>query len=190
MKIDYNQKFKDSLPIKKEKLLLHTCCAVCAAGVLGREFLIDNNKKKLSDYFDVILYFYNPNIDTECEYNKRATEVKKLVVAFNERPHTTVEKYKLVSTSNDCQFCIKHRLEKTADYARENNIKTFCTTLSVSPHKNASQINALGQEIAVAKKINFLQADFKKENGFLAANQISKKLNLYRQNYCGCGFDK
>jgi len=185
--IDYNKKFKESLPAKKERLVLHTCCAVCGAGVLERSFLVGGNKRKMSDYFEITLYFYNPNIDTLDEYNKRAAEVQKLVETISsKRPHLVVENYVFFKTDSSCQTCIKHRLQAAANFAAKSNIKNFCTTLSVSPHKDPKIINILGAQIAAASNLNFLQADFKKENGFLTANQISVKLNLYRQNYCGC----
>ena len=87
-----------------------------------------------------------------------------------------------------CGVCIKYRLMRTAKKAKEMGYDVFTTTLSVSPHKNADLINSLGKEVSVAEGVEFLPANFKKQNGFLRANEISRQYNIYRQNYCGCKF--
>ncbi|MCL2847814.1 MAG: epoxyqueuosine reductase QueH [Firmicutes bacterium] len=178
-----------------QKLLLHTCCAICAIGALS--------KSDIQNY-SVSFYFYNPNINTKEEYLKRANELKKLCVEFD-IDKIIIEPYKLgmpksnqedsfVEKGEKCRICISHRLQKTAEFAINNNYNIFTTTLTTSPHKDAKFINKTGEEITIqhyinstsSQKITYLTADFKKQNGFLIATQIAKKLNLYRQSFCGC----
>jgi len=242
--IDYNQQFKQTLAglKKRESLLLHTCCAVCAGGVLAREFPMQvvrgtvvfdnfgkNNaasasleteqqiadklsnttvplttcKKRLADYFDITLYFYNPNIDTQEEYDKRAGELQKLKKAFSIRDiiiaeYKPREFYNEIKGREDgpegacgrCNTCIGLRLYKAAQCASKNGFERFSTVLSVSPHKSAWEVSRAGTRAQNRYGIPFLPADFKKENGFLYASQTAVQLNLYRQNYCGCVYSK
>ena len=177
---------------KKPKLLLNCCCAPCSSSVL----------EQLEKDYDITLYFYNPNIFPEAEYNKRAAEVKKLL--------NIVKKYKAVYEKYNheeflfgikglegekegglrCHKCYEIRLRKTAEYALNNGFEFFATTLSVSPYNNAEFINELGAKIEdeVQGKVKYLSANFKKKNGFLRVSQLSKEYGLYRQNYCGCEF--
>ena len=197
-KIDYNQIFKSELVCVannqiykklKPSLILHTCCAVCASGVLWREFSFENTKKTLSDFFDITLYFYNPNIDAKHEYLIRANEVQKLLVDNKIAniilaPHLS-EEFSHIN-KKDCTSCIDLRLSKTAAFAFRDGADYFSTTLSVSPHKNSTAINELGLKIQKTHAIKFMPADFKKENGFAVAGVIATELELYRQSYCGC----
>lgn len=180
---------------KTPRLLLHACCAPCASYVL----------EYLSDYFHITLYFYNPNIDTADEYEKRRTELARLVDAI---PHkNSIEiidgEYNppafltaSLGLENEpergkrCDKCFRLRLEETAKMAKEGAFDFFCTTLSISPHKNADLLNKIGEEFAEKYGIPYLPSDFKKKGGYLRSIELSKKHNLYRQNFCGCRFSK
>ena len=176
-----------------KKLLLHCCCAVCASSVLER---LEN----LGEY-EIAVFFSNSNIMPKEEYDKR----KDALVSYLNQVHPTVEFFEdaynnaeYVNMVSDlihekeggarCGVCIKYRLMRTAKKAKEMGCDVFTTTLSVSPHKNADLINSLGKEVSVAEGVEFLPANFKKQNGFLRANELSRQYNIYRQNYCGCKF--
>ena len=178
------------------KLLLHACCAPCSSGVVPQ----------LLDY-DVTLLFYNPNIDTLEEYNLRLDTLKDFVEKFNKEFNTNIKyiaipynhqefisnvigKENEPEGGNRCISCIDLRLDYSGKYAKENGFDLFCSTLSVSPHKNHNIINSLGEEIAKKYQIEYLPNNFKKNNGFLNSINNSKKYNLYRQTYCGCEFAK
>jgi len=211
MGTDYNQQFKQTLVNlqKRESLLLHSCCAVCAGGVLAREFAVVGKcdpvtaKKRLTDYFDVTLYFYNPNIDSREEYDKRAGELEKLkgvfplrgIVVEDYRPKEFLVEIKGHEDGQEgacgrCTRCVSLRLLKAAQYAKNNGFDRFSTVLSVSPHKNEWEINGMGLKAQRRHNVPFLPADFKKEHGFLAATATAKELGLYRQSYCGCAYSK
>ena len=178
-----------------QKIVLHFCCGPCGAGVI----------EPLSAQFRITGYFYNPNIWPEEEYEKRRGSAKKIakvtkieMIAGPYENFMFEEKVErlLRYARNDCNYqkeggkrcllCYRLRLEKTAAFAKENGIDTFTTTLSISPHKKADSINAIGVEIAKAHGLNFYEADFKKNNGFAKSVRLSKELGLYRQKYCGC----
>lgn len=184
IKPDYNKLMKE-FP-RGGKLLLHVCCAPCASGVIGR-----------LGGFTVIPYFYNPNIDTEEEYILRFKQFEKLGL------NPIAEKYehnKFLQTARGlegepeggarCRACILLRLERAAQKAKDTGADAFCSTLSVSPHKDAEFINEAGLNLEKKYGIKFLPNDFKKENGFLLSTLKSKELGIYRQNYCGCEFGK
>ncbi len=173
------------------KLLLHICCAPCSSGV------IEDIKKE----FDVTVYFYNPNIDTAEEYEKRAEEVRKFMnimdVKYVIEPHDSTSFYNAVKGLEQereggarCVECFRLRLNKTFQYAKLHGFDCVTTTLSVSPYKSISQLNMVGTEMSQKYGIPYLTRDFKKNNGYLKSIQNSKKYNLYRQNYCGCVFSK
>lgn len=170
----------------KPKLLLHVCCAPCSSGVLP----------KLQSHFDITLFYYNPNTFPEDEYLLRAEQFAKLtnlpliVCDYNHKEF-------LNSISGlegepeggkRCENCIKLRMQQSFEYAKYNNFEFVTTTLSVSPHKNAEYINRIGIQLEKQYDIPYLRADFKKENGFLDSIINSKKLDLYRQDFCGCEF--
>lgn len=177
--------------IKKPKLLLHICCVGCGAYV----------SRSLKKEYSTTLYFYNPNIYPENEHNKRLNEAKKIAKKF---------KFKLIIGNYDhdewlkkikgyekepergkrCRICYKYRLYKTAQEAHSRGFNYFATTLTMSPHKDDKIINDIGCRMAYKFNINFLNKDFKKKNGFKKSSELSKKLGLYRQNYCGCEFSK
>lgn len=175
----------------KQKLLLHSCCAPCSTTCIER----------LKEYFDLTVYYYNPNIDGEEEYNKRAEEQKRLCdilgVGYIIEKYSPDEFYHAVKGyeqesegGSRCKICFHLRLDKTARFAKENGYKYFATTLTVSPLKNAKLINDVGEEVGKKANINYLQTDFKKRSGYLRSIELSKEYELYRQNYCGCKFSK
>lgn len=187
MKENYNELMKKKINslTTKPKLLLHVCCAPCSSSVL----------EKLNA-FDITLYYFNPNTYPKEEYILRSEQFKKLTnlpIIVEDYNHSEfLNCVKDLETELEggkrCEKCIELRLSQTFKYAKENHFDYITTTLSVSPHKNAEYINNLGVLLADEYKIEFLVADFKKENGFLNSIKISKELDLYRQDYCGCEF--
>ena len=174
-----------------KKLLLHSCCGPCSTQV------IDVLRK---DY-DITIYYYNPNIDTDEEFNHRLSEQKRFceeigvrVIEDGYNPQDFLSKVKGLETEKEggarCSVCFAIRLEKTAIKAKEEGFDLFGTTLTVSPHKNAEVINAIGQAIEEKRGIEFLVGNYKKQDGYKKSIEFSKKYNLYRQNYCGCIFAK
>jgi len=183
--------------IKKSKqiptLLLHSCCAPCSSYVLDY----------LSVYFSITVFFYNPNIHPEEEYEKRLKGQIELInqlpvknaVNFISGPYETelfFQKIKGLEQEPEgkkrCLKCFELRLEKTAQKAIELGYDYFTTTLTISPHKNALAINQIGSHIASIYHLNYLYSDFKKKDGFKNSISLSHKYQLYRQNYCGCIF--
>ena len=180
---------------KRKKLLLHVCCAPCSSYVL----------EYLNEYFDITVYFYNPNIDDGEEYRYRAEEEKRLL---NELPMVNPAKYaegeydadkflKLSEGLEDlpeggarCMRCYELRLEKSAEYAKENGFDMFTTTLSISPLKNSRALNLIGEKLSEKYGVDYLYSDFKKKNGYKRSVELSGEYKLYRQNFCGCSFSK
>ena len=174
---------------ERPKLLLHSCCAPCSTAVLER----------LLPYFDISVYFYNPNIYPEEEYIKRKNEEIKLLKELDIKYIDTNYENELFKKEiagleqekeggKRCKECIKMRLQKSAIYAKENDFDFFTTTLSISPHKNSKLINEIGYELEKKYNISYLFSDFKKKDGFKRSIDLSNKYNLYRQNYCGCQY--
>lgn len=179
----------------RPSLLLQACCAPCSSYVL----------EYLCSYFDITLYFYNPNIAPAEEYNFRANELKRLVeeMPVNNAPKIIICDYDnspffemakgledLPEGKERCFRCYRLRLQAAAEFAKSNGFDYFCTTLSISPHKNAEKLNEIGKELSEKFGVNYLYSDFKKKNGYKRSIQLSKEYNLYRQNYCGCIFSK
>ena len=177
------------------KLLLHACCAPCSSSVLER----------LGNYFDISIFFYNPNITLEEEYIKRLNEIKMFVQKFKvEYPIDVIEgRYnpdeffemakgleKELERGPRCYKCYKMRLEETAKIASELNFDYFTTTLSLSPYKKSNWINEIGSLLDEEYQSNFLYSDFKKRNGYKRSIELSNEYNLYRQDYCGCIYSK
>ncbi len=176
-------------------LLLHSCCGPCSTYVLSY----------LAKHFKITVFFYNPNIMPEEEFNKRLT-AQKIVIDRLSFPYPIdlvvppydVSEYTSVIAGLEqepergkrCQKCMELRISKTAEYAAQENFDYFCTTLSVSPHKDAALLFDLSNKYARLHDIKSLPADFKKKNGYLESIRISKELALYRQNYCGCIYAK
>ena len=176
---------------KKKKLLLHACCAPCSSACIER----------LKDFFDLTIYFYNPNMDSKEEFSLRASQQKTLCQKFN--VDCVIEEYNqmefldailglenCLEGGNRCTKCFELRLLKTANFAKLNGFDYFSTTLTISPLKNAKLINQIGIEIEQKTGAKFLPSDFKKKGGYLRSIELSKEHNLYRQNYCGCEFSK
>lgn len=179
----------------KPKLLLHSCCAPCSTAVIER----------LYNDFDITIFYYNPNIYPESEYEKRKNEELKYIDIFNSS-HS--EKIKFLDCDYDkeafynktkglegereggarCSVCFALRLEKTATIAKDNGYDIFGTTLSVSPHKNSEILNQIGKSVSDKLGLPYLESNFKKQDGYKRSIELSKENNLYRQNYCGCEF--
>lgn len=177
------------------KLLLHVCCAPCSSYCL----------EYLSKYFDITVYFYNPNISIADEYNYRLSEEKRLVSLMPfEYPVKVVEGDYLPKDYFDyvkglenepeggkrCEKCFRLRLESSARYAKEHGFDYFTTTLTISPLKNAQLLNSIGEELANQYDVPWMYSDFKKREGYKRSIVLSKEYDLYRQNYCGCVFSK
>ena len=189
MKIDYNKLMHKEISSfgEKPKLLLHCCCAPCSSAVI----------EKLKNYFDITYFYYNPNIFPEEEYKLRKDEFVKLGVNVVELKYNHNEFLNVVAGYENekeggarCRICIAQRLDKTFEYAVNNNYDIVTTTLSISPHKDAEFINKLGENLQEKYGIKYLHADFKKENGYLNSINICKEKGIYRQDYCGCEFSK
>ena len=178
----------------KPRLLLHVCCAPCSSYVLTY----------LCDYFDITILYYNPNISPIEEYEKRLNEAKRLIRELNkDNIHIMECEYENEEFENiakgledapeggiRCRKCYKLRIEKAAKYAKENNFDYFTTTLTISPLKNSQVLNQIGRELEEKYNIKYLYSDFKKKEGYKTSIILSKKYNLYRQNYCGCIYSK
>ncbi len=179
-----------SLGEKTPRLLLHSCCGPCSSYVL----------EYLSDYFDITLFFYNPNIQPAEEYEKRLLTQKKLLerakyknpvvfLAGEYEPQRFFDTVKGLEGCKEggarCEKCFELRLSKAAEIAKKGGFDYFATTLTVSPHKNAVLINEIG-----GRYQNYLPSDFKKREGYKRSIILSKEYELYRQGYCGCIFSK
>lgn len=179
---------------KRPRLLLHSCCAPCSSYVL----------EYLSEFFEITVFYYNPNIYPPEEFEKRLQEQKKYSTIFANKNIDVVdvgyderEFYSAVKGLENepeggkrCEKCFYIRLEKTCQYAKKHGFDYFTTTLSISPHKNAKLLNETGTQIAEKYGVSYLYSDFKKKNGYLRSCELSKQHNIYRQNYCGCIFSK
>lgn len=180
---------------KVKKILLHSCCAPCSSQVITY----------LTNYFDITILYYNPNISPKEEYLKRKEEQIRLINTIkiknkldyidcdydNEKYNKLIKGYENFKEGGArCTICFNQRLEKTAIIAKENNYDYFCTTLTISPYKNAKLINQIGETLQEKYKIKWLYSDFKKEEGYKKSIELSKIYNLYRQNYCGCIYSK
>lgn len=172
------------------KILLHACCAICSAYPI-------TYLKELG--YEPIVYFYNPNIYPQDEYNKRLDAEKKLCSHYNTEliigdynPEIFYETAKGYENEPEkgkrCDRCFELRLQKTAQKAKELGLSQFTTSIVISPHKNFSKLTEIGENIAKKENLNYIAIDFKKKDGFLKTNKISRELELYRQNYCGCEF--
>ena len=176
------------------KLLLHSCCAPCSSACLERLF----------PFFKITVFFFNPNITDEEEYFHRLSEQKRfLSEAYGEKINIIDGRYnqsefftiakgleKVEEGGERCYKCYESRIEETAKTAKEGGYDFFCTTLSLSPHKNAEWINGLGSIYSEKYGVKFLPSDFKKRDGYRRSIELSKEYGLYRQNYCGCIFSK
>lgn len=205
MELNLNQKFHNIINeidiAKKPNLFLHVCCAPCSCGVFYQ----------LIKFFNIYIIFYNSNIDSYLEYNLRLYELKSFLhkMSYNYTIiYSDYDHFEFLDYVKDlehemeggirCTKCFELRLKKSFEiannYIKKNNLVSYtnymCTTLSVSPHKDAKLINEIGEKICNNGFIRYLSSDFKKEDGYINSIKLSKELGLYRQNYCGCEFGK
>ncbi len=198
MKQNYQRRLDEIIDNQGKKvpaLLLHSCCAPCSSYVL----------EYLSQYFSITVFYYNPNIYPEEEYRKRVREQQEFIsrlevkhpVTFMEGEFDPQEFYKMAAGMEECgergercYHCYRLRLSKTAETAGRQGFDYFCTTLSVSPLKNAEWLNEIGEEQSVVHGVEWLPSDFKKREGYKRSIELSREYGLYRQDYCGCIFSK
>lgn len=183
----------------RHKLLLHSCCGPCSTAVVER----------LTGRFDITIFFYNPNIADQEEYEKRRAAQLDFIEKYNDRidardrisylegpfePELFYQAVKGMEQEPEggkrCTSCFQLRLEKTAETAKMSGFDTFSTTLSVSPHKNFELIHKLGMQLGMRYGLSFLGEDFKKQGGYQRSVSLSKEYGLYRQRFCGCSYAK
>ena len=197
-KINYQKqldKIIENLGDKVPSLLLHSCCAPCSSYCI----------EYLSQYFNITVLYYNPNIYPEAEYKKRKAEQKRLIsemktkcpVEMLDCDFESEKFYEMAKGLEHCSECGERcfkcyhlRLEKTVQEAKENKFDYFTTTLTISPLKDSQKINEIGLELAEEYNIEWLPSDFKKKEGYKRSIELSKVYSLYRQDYCGCVFSK
>ena len=194
----------------RKRLLLHVCCAPCSSYVL----------EYLREYFDVTVYYYNPNITEATEYEKRLQEEQRLIQEYNNQvergafegmhstaragridflpapydPERYLEEVRGLENCREggsrCEVCFRLRLSRTAEAARDGGYDFFTTSLTISPLKNAPLLNEIGEEQGRLWGVPFLPSDFKKKDGYKRSIELSGMFSLYRQNYCGCVFSR
>ncbi len=176
---------------RRPSLLIHSCCAPCSSYVL----------EYLSEYFDITIYYYNPNIYPPEEYERRAEEQRQLIQAMSlaGKVHFRAGEYEPKSYyeaikgkegepegGSRCFVCYELRLREAAQLAKQEGYDYFTSTLSISPHKNADKLNEIGSRLAAEYGVLHLPSDFKKKNGYKRSIELSREYSLYRQDYCGC----
>lgn len=175
--------------MNKKRLLLHACCAPCATVPIER----------LQTDFEITCFFYNPNIHPQEEYDHRLAELKNLMGHLNIPlviAEYDVDRWMaLVKGSENepekgerCTICFTMRINKAVEFAKNNGFSLVTTTLTVSPHKNSTLINQIGRAHCHGDTVQFLEENFKKQDGYKRSLELSRDYNLYRQNYCGCVF--
>ncbi|MBQ7956108.1 MAG: epoxyqueuosine reductase QueH [Lachnospiraceae bacterium] len=182
----------------KPRLFLHSCCAPCSSYVL----------EYLRLYFQITVFYYNPNISAQQEYVKRVAEQKRLIASYNEKlPEHRIEVvegdyepqcfYDIAKGLENCPeggercfACYELRLRKTAEIAAKEGYDYFATTLTISPLKNALKLNGIGEKLSGEYGVKWLPSDFKKKNGYKRSIELSAEYDLYRQDYCGCAYSK
>ena len=204
-KINYQKELEhliDKLPDHHRRLFLHSCCAPCSSYCL----------EYLRQYFDVTVFYYNPNISFLEEYRHRVEELKRLVSTLNEEAkgsemlnqiallEGTYEPEKFFEATKGledcpeggerCFICYELRLREAARLAAEGGYDFFTTTLTISPLKNAQKLNEIGSQLAEEYHVACLPSAFKKKGGYLRSIELSRQYDLYRQDYCGCVFSK
>ena len=154
-------------------LLLHSCCAPCSSYVL----------EYLSEYFQITVLYYNPNIYPDEEYKKREGR-------FNKEDFYAMAKglEEVPEGGERCFACYEMRLHEAAEYAKRLGMDYFTTTLSISPLKNAAKLNEIGLKLEEEYDVHYLLSDFKKKNGYQRSVELSHEYGMYRQDYCGCVF--
>ncbi len=196
-KIDEETEKADSRG-EEPRLFLHSCCAPCSSYVL----------EYLSRYFRITVFYYNPNISATEEYQKRAAEQKRLIRAYNEEKrgypieiiegdHEPGRFFEIARGLEDCPEggercwkCYELRLRETAGRAKAGGFDYFCTTLTISPLKNAGKLNEIGLALGTEYGVPWLPSDFKKKNGYKRSVELSAEYGLYRQDYCGCIYSR
>ncbi|MGN0353314.1 MAG: epoxyqueuosine reductase QueH [Roseburia sp.] len=176
-------------------LLLHSCCAPCSSYCI----------EYLSNYFQITIFYYNPNIYPEEEYWKRVKEQKEFIqkfparyeVSFLEGAYEKEKFYEMAKGLEEveeggerCFRCYEMRLREAAEIAKKYKMDYFTTTLSISPLKNAAKLNEIGATLEQEYGIRYLYSDFKKKGGYQRSVALSKEYDMYRQYYCGCVFSK
>ncbi len=176
-------------------LLLHSCCGPCSSYCL----------EYLSQYFNITIFFYNPNISPASEYERRANEQQRLIeeldalhpIKFRLGNYDADRFYAMAKGlekepegGKRCFGCYELRLREAAIACKELGIDYFTTTLSISPHKNAVKLNEIGEAVGKEYGVTYLPSDFKKKNGYKRSVELSKEHHLYRQDYCGCVYSK
>ena len=176
----------------RPRLLLHSCCGPCSSYVL----------EYLTKYFEVYLSYYNPNIQPRAEYELRLENQLRVVDSmpgvtlvpceYDGAAYTDAVRGLEAEPEGGarCTECFRLRLDFAAREAARLGCEYVCTTLSVSPHKDAQRLNAIGLETAGRYGVKWLPGDFKKRNGYKRSIELSNELGLYRQNYCGCLYSK
>ena len=198
--MNYDKLLEELISLNQEKgivpnILLHSCCAPCSSYVI----------EYLSNYFNITIFYYNPNISPMDEYLKRKKEQIRLIKSIetkykvniidcdydNDLYEESVKGLELEpERGSRCTICFRLRLEKTAVRAKDGNYDYFATTLTLSPYKNSKLINEIGFELENQYNIKYLASDFKKRDGYKRSIELSKKYDLYRQDYCGCIYSK
>lgn len=195
--MNYDKLMEEQMSTSNEgsTLLLHACCAPCSSAVLER----------LSNFFKITIIYYNPNITEEKEYLKRLEELKNFIkklktkypiniidTRYDPKEFFTIAKglEKEKERGKRCYECYKLRLEETAKVAKKQGFDFFTTTLTLSPYKNTTWLNEIGEEFSKKYQASYLYSDFKKKNGYKRSIELSKEYNLYRQDYCGCIYSK
>jgi predicted adenine nucleotide alpha hydrolase (AANH) superfamily ATPase len=198
--MNYNKKMEEIIEYEQKNsnipnLLLHSCCAPCSSHVIDT----------LTPFFNITIFYYNPNIEPYEEYEKRKEEEKRFIKEYPNK-----NKLDIIDCDYDndlfiemskgledlpeggprCIKCYHLRLEATARKAKELNYDYFGTTLTVSPYKNSNKLNEIGDILSKQYDNKYLYSDFKKKNGYKHSIELSKKYNLYRQDYCGCKYSK
>ena len=177
------------------RLLLHVCCAPCSSYCL----------EYLTKYFDITVYYHNPNISPQSEFDYRVSELKRLLseLPLSSPVELVVADYDAAEfedavrglenepeRGNRCTVCYRLRLTKSAEYAVSHGFDYFTTTLSISPYKDAERLVKIGEELAEKYGVSYLPSDFKKKNGYKRSIELSEEYGLYRQDYCGCVYSK
>ncbi len=179
----------------KPRLLLHCCCAPCSSATLER----------LEPLFDTDIYYYNPNIEPEAEFIRRAEEERRFIresrpqggvnVIVPEYGHEAFQQIargreSLPERGERCYLCYELRMRRTAVYAKEHGYDCFTTSLSVSPYKSSAWINEIGVKLEKDIGIGFVYSDFKKKDGYRRSIELSRQYHLYRQDWCGCVYSR
>ena len=199
-KINYQKVLEQKIEEHQKKgevpsLLLHSCCAPCSSYCL----------EYLSAYFEITVFYYNPNIYPEEEYRTRVAEQQRFIlnlpakhpISFREGAYDTERFYTMTKGLEDCPEggercfrCYELRLREAAEAAKRYGMDYFTTTLSISPLKNAAKLNEIGASLEAEYGVRYLYSDFKKKNGYKRSVELSEQYGMYRQDYCGCVFSK